>query len=109
MEENNPKIKGENISKVMAIVSELDTALDHEAGGDIAANLSSLYQHIMYRLLDSNIKNDISGLDEAEHLLTEIKDGFELAIKLIKENKMSPTASHLPPVPEHKEGIRLAV
>ena len=115
MEENNPRIKGENISKIIAILTELDSALDMEVGGEIAENLSALYRHVMYRLVEINIKNDLKGLDEVEHILSELKDGFEQAAKLNREKKETEAAvqTPVPPSPygahEHKEGMRLAI
>lgn len=87
MEENNAKIKGENISKILAIVTELDCALDTEVGGEIAENLSKLYQHVIYRLVDINVRNDLQGIDEVRHILENIKDGFEEAININRSNQ----------------------
>lgn len=111
MEEKSPKIKGENISKIIAIMTELDCALDMEAGGEIAENLSMLYQHITFRLVQINVKNDIKGLDEIEHILSEIRDGFIQAVKLTREKKEAEasTPAPLPPMNEHKEGMRIAI
>ena len=112
MEENNPRIKGENISKIIAIMAELDCALDMEVGAEIAENLSSLYQHIIFKLVEINVKNDIKGLDEVEHILTEIKEGFEQAVRLTKEKKDTPVQTPVPPSPythEHKESMRIAI
>lgn len=75
--------KGENISKVIAIITELDCALDHKIGGEIAANLSALYRYIINKLTDANINNDSGSLDEVENILTPLKDTF----KEIKEEK----------------------
>jgi flagellar protein FliS len=109
MEEKNPRVKGENISKIIAIMTELDCALDMDAGGEIAENLSTLYQHIIFRLVESNVKNDLKGLDEVEHILSEIKDGFMQAVKLTREIKETPASVPLPPMNEHKEGMRIAI
>ncbi|MFA6010498.1 MAG: flagellar export chaperone FliS [Desulfobacteraceae bacterium] len=109
MEEKNPRIKGENISKIIAIMTELDCALDMDAGGEIAENLSMLYQHIIFRLVESNVKNDLKGLDEVEHILSEIKEGFMQAVKLTREIKETPVPVSLPLMNEHKEGLRIAI
>lgn len=109
MEEKNPRIKGENISKIIAIMTELDCALDMDAGGEIAENLSTLYQHIIFRLVESNVKNDLKGLDEVEHIISEIKEGFMQAVKLTREVKETSAPAPLPPMNEHKEGMRIAI
>jgi flagellar protein FliS len=108
MEDKNPRIKGENISKVLAIMTELSNALDMKTGGEIVNNLSILYEHVIFRLIDANINNDIKGIDETEHILAELKEGFELAAKFLKaSNRPIPVVPS--PSYEHKEGIRLAV
>ncbi len=107
IEEKNPKISGENISKVIAILTELDCALDMEAGGDIAVNLSSLYRHIMYGLVDANLKNDIDTIGKMEHLLSEVKDGFEEAIRLNREKPVTTAAPQS--ISGNQEGLQFAV
>jgi flagellar protein FliS len=81
IEEKSPKIKGENISKIMAILTELDCALDREIGGPLAENLSRLYQYMMDRLTVANINCDAEALNEVGRLLSELREGFEGAIK----------------------------
>ena len=86
--------KGENISKVIAILSELECALDHKVGGELAENLASLYHYMNHRLVEANIKNDPDMLDEVGNLLAELKDAFEQAAQM---NKASiPTQSRYP-------------
>jgi flagellar protein FliS len=72
--------KGENISKALAIITELDCALDHQSGGDIATNLTSLYHYMLMRLTHANIHNDLAALQEVEGLLTELQQGFATAL-----------------------------
>ncbi len=77
MEENNPRVKGENITKVLNIITELDCALDMEKGGEMAENLSNLYRHILFSLVNANLENDIETLDNVSNIILEIKSGFE--------------------------------
>jgi flagellar protein FliS len=88
IEKKNAKIRGENISKVMAILTELDCALDREMGEELVENLSDLYHYMMDRLTIANMKNDIGALDEVEKLLRELKEGFDEAAK--KESAFQP-------------------
>jgi flagellar protein FliS len=81
MLEGSPKIRGENISKIMAIITELECALDFEKGGEIAANLGSLYQYAMGRLTSASIANDVEVLDEVKDIFSTIKEGFEIALQ----------------------------
>lgn len=81
IKENNPKLKGENISRVLAILTELDCALDLEKGGDVAKNLAALYDYMIKRLTHANVKNDPDALEEVERLLCELHEGFKVAAK----------------------------
>ncbi|MCK4391241.1 MAG: flagellar export chaperone FliS [Desulfobacterales bacterium] len=107
IEKKNPKIRGENISKVLGILTELDCALDREGGGELVENLSDLYGYMMNRLTDANVKNDTDALNEVGRLLTELKEGFEGALQ--KEPKEAPVQPEIEEPGMQEGGIRLAV
>ena len=70
--------KGKSISKAIAIIGEgLNASLDKSVGGDLAQNLSSLYDYMVMRLVDANLKNDVAALDEVERLLTELAGAWD--------------------------------
>lgn len=69
--------RGELISSTMMIVDELRLSLDHEAGGEVAANLGNLYDFIMSELISVNLTNDISKLESTSGLLRGIKEGWD--------------------------------
>jgi flagellar protein FliS len=79
IEGKNPRLKGEKISKVLAILTELDCALDRERGGELAENLSVLYRYLMDRLTVANFKNDPEALVAVESILGELYEGFREA------------------------------
>jgi len=106
IEEKNAKIRGENISKVLGILTELDCALDREGGGDLVENLSDLYHYMMDRLTHANVKNDTEALDEVGRLLAELKEGFEGTLQ--EEPKGAPVEPKIEE-PGMQGGIRLAV
>jgi len=85
MERKDPKIKGENISKVIAIITELDCALDQEKGKELAENLAGLYQYMLRRLTHANVNNEVQPLEEVERLLNELKEAFETAAQQLDE------------------------
>lgn len=68
--------KGEHISKAISIVDGLRTSLDHEQGGDIAANLDRLYEYVQQILLKANLHNDIELLSQANSLLAVIHQAW---------------------------------
>ncbi len=69
--------KGERIGLAMSIIEGLRASLDHEASGEIAANLDSLYRYMGARLLEANASNDAEILDEVGSLLLRIKEGWD--------------------------------
>ena len=68
--------KGKVIGQSISIVGGLRSSLDMESGGDLAANLDDIYEYIERRLLESNLKNDVTILDEATSLLREIRTAW---------------------------------
>ncbi len=68
--------KGRHIQSVMAIIDGLRMNLNKQAGGEIAQNLDQLYDYMNRRLLEANLKNDVSMMDEVIGLLNEIKAGW---------------------------------
>jgi flagellar protein FliS len=69
--------KGAAISKAIAIIEEgLRSSLDKERGGELAANLDSLYDYMSFRLLEANIRNDLDALEEVRTLMTQLRDAW---------------------------------
>ncbi len=77
MANNNIASKGENISKAIAIVGGLQGSLNIDEGGEIAENLSNLYDYMTNRLVIANLRNDETILDEVAGLMVEIKMGWD--------------------------------
>jgi flagellar protein FliS len=70
--------KGKSISHAIMIIEEgLKASLDKSAGGELAQNLSALYDYMGQRLLIANLKNDTDALDEVSRLLIELKGAWE--------------------------------
>jgi flagellar protein FliS len=69
-------LKGKAIGEACAIVGHLNGSLDHEAGGEIATNLASLYDYVMHRLTEANLNNDAAALQEALSLVGEIESAW---------------------------------
>ncbi|NNC65042.1 MAG: flagellar export chaperone FliS [Gammaproteobacteria bacterium] len=69
--------KGEQIGKALAIVEGLLMSLDGEQGGEIAENLTRLYDYMARNLVKANLEDDAAALDEISGLIRELKDGWE--------------------------------
>lgn len=68
--------KAELIGRVIDIVDHLRAALDVERGGELAENLSALYEYMSRRLLEANLHNEPTVLDEVAGLLKELQSGW---------------------------------
>lgn len=80
LERGDAAEKGECIIKAHDIISEFLTALDFEAGGDLARNLEGLYHYILDQLTIANLNNDAKPLEEVVSLLSTLKEGWREAV-----------------------------
>ncbi|MDX1480348.1 MAG: flagellar export chaperone FliS [Woeseiaceae bacterium] len=69
--------KGETISHAISIVDCLRASLNHETDADLSGNFDALYDYMSRRLLESNLHDDIEGLDEVVGLMREIKSAWD--------------------------------
>lgn len=74
----NMSEKGRHISWAISIISGLQSSLDMEAGGEISANLDSLYDYMVRRLAVAGSQNDTAILDEVSSLLLELKLAWDV-------------------------------
>lgn len=80
--------KGREIGKAVRIIEEgLKAGLDAQQGGEIAANLRTVYSYAVRCLTLANLKDDAGQLDEAIGLLEPVADAW----KQIKDG-VSPAA-----------------
>ena len=77
--------KGEHIGKLQDIVIELNNSLDFEVGGDVARELSSLYDYIIYASTQANIKITKEPLEGCLNVLNTLYKGWSDAIKSLKK------------------------
>lgn len=90
IEEKNIQKKGEYIGKMQDIVIELNNSLDFEVGGDVAKELSSLYDYILYSSTQANIKLDAQPLHGCLNVLNTLYDGWAEAVKSLKNTPTQP-------------------
>ena len=69
--------KVSEIARAIRILQEgLLTSLDIDKGGEIAQNLSNLYEYCVIRLTEANAKNSLEALDEVSQLIKSIADAW---------------------------------
>ncbi len=85
IDENNIAKKGEFIGKLQDIVIELNNSLDLEVGGDVAKELSSLYDYMLFASTQANIKIDKEPLQGVLKVLNTLYEGWTEAIKSLRK------------------------
>lgn len=68
--------------RAFAIIAELMNALNHQVGGEIAANLHRLYAFMLRHLSEGNARKNPQHFDDVAWLLTILHHGVSQAIAL---------------------------
>ena len=69
--------KGRQLGKAVRILEEgLKGGLNPVQGGEIARNLSALYDYCVNRLTLANMRNDIALVEEVVHLITPVAQSW---------------------------------
>lgn len=76
IEEKNYAKKGILISKAMDVISELDSSLNSQKGGELAQNLHQLYFLCNTRLLRANLHMKVELIDEVIGILDGLRSAF---------------------------------
>ncbi|KAF0818989.1 MULTISPECIES: flagellar export chaperone FliS [Cytobacillus] len=87
IEEKNIELKNTNIQKAQSIIQELMVTLNMDM--EVSKNMMSLYDFMNRRLMEANIKNDASILDEVEGLVTEFRDTWKEVIQMNRQKQFS--------------------
>jgi flagellar protein FliS len=80
-----------NILRAQDIVSELNSSLNVEAGGELAIHLRRIYQYVDYHLTQSNLRKEDTGIHEAIQRLTVLRDAWATMLGGQPLPKLQPT------------------
>lgn len=80
-EKNIPKAHN-SITRVSEIIDTLDANL--KVKYEISDHLATLYQYFREKLVEANVKKDTEILKELIPMVTEIRDAFYQASKMVK-------------------------
>lgn len=69
--------KGHSISGAISIIDGLQASLNHKADQRMSENFDALYAYMIRQLLQANLKNDESILEEVSGLLRELKEAWD--------------------------------
>lgn len=70
-----------HVVRVQKIISELLNALDHETGGEIAVNLTRLYDYMLRRLALALLRKEPEIVTEVRTLLEELREAWKGAVE----------------------------
>jgi flagellar secretion chaperone FliS len=91
------------LSKSQAIISELMLTLDFEKGGEIAKELDTLYDFMLFYLTEANIEKNASKIQKVIDLLATITSAYREVIE--GEAKVSSDSTNLSPETSAEEKI----
>ena len=91
--------RSDKVSKLVAILSELSSTLNHEQGGEVSRNLAELYDYIQRLVIDGNVRQVDGPLQEAESLLETLLRGWS-------EMRAEAEATVVGPVTGYAESLR---
>lgn len=89
MEAGEIEAKNTAIQKAQAIISELSVTLDQSF--PVANNMLVLYEYVNNRLLEANIKNDSTKLDDAAVIVTDFRDTWKQVIQINRQKQYGST------------------
>ena len=62
--------------KAQSILTELQSGLNFEAGGEFARTMNRLYDYHNRRLLEANVRKRVEPVIEVERLVRELRDAW---------------------------------
>lgn len=74
-----------NLQKAQAIIGELMSTLNMDI--EISKQMLPLYEYMNQRLIEANIKNDITIVEEIEGLVTEFRDTWKEVLKITRQQQ----------------------
>ena len=85
MERHEASLKGSNIGDAIDLIEGLQASLNHDANQRMSENFDALYAYMMRRLLEANLHNDTTILDEVSSLLGELKEAWDAIADDVQE------------------------
>lgn len=96
MAAGNIQNRVQNINKALAILTELQAALNFETGGDISVTLDRLYNYMRDRLFKANRDQDPAPLREVLKLMTGLRSAWVEVARKQPRPGLQPAAAPRP-------------
>ncbi|MGE7842224.1 flagellar export chaperone FliS [Lysinibacillus sp. NPDC093712] len=85
IQDKNIQDKNTNLLKAQAIISEFMATLNMDI--EVSKNMLALYEYMNRRLVEANIQNDVSIIEEVEGLVTEFRDTWKEVIRINRQQQ----------------------
>ena len=84
----NIQDKNNSILRAQDIIRELMVTLNPDL--EVSKQMMTLYDYMLTRLIEANVKNDNEILTEVEGLMTEFRDTWKQVIQINRQKQFSP-------------------
>jgi flagellar protein FliS len=82
--QGDPRSQADAIHQVVhaqQILAELNKSVNHEQGGDLAVNLSRIYDYCQHRLTEAVSKRDAGAVKEVLGLVSELHGAWQVMLE----------------------------
>lgn len=105
IEEKNIQKRGENLSKVIAIIAELNASLNKDEKEESIQFLSGLYTAMLVELPKVSLNNDTQIINRTENYILKLKEIWENNVMGKASLKQTAQASAARPVQQQKASM----
>jgi flagellar secretion chaperone FliS len=74
----NVEARTNNLNHALSVIGELERSLNFEAGGDVAKQLSSLYNVARCKILEANIKSSKQTIEDLSGVLFSVREAWQI-------------------------------
>lgn len=85
--------KGMAIGDAISVINGLQASLNHKADAKMSANFDALYEYMMRRLLEANLRDDVAVIDEVSGLMLDLKGAWDAIADEADEMEQTVNAS----------------
>ncbi len=96
------------ISRVQKILLELSCSLKHDILPDLCGKLAALYNYAYRKLIEANVRHDVSSLEAAINILKYQRETWAMLLDQLGKQKAAAFARNLD-VPEPSEKMEASI
>lgn len=87
IDEQKKGLASQQLRKAHAIISELYVALDESKAPELCANLGSVYNYCLDRLMQASIRSDRKAVEDVIRVLTPLREAWIKAVPMAQAEK----------------------